>query len=56
LASVTVTQPDAGTVEVNVTYPFEFVTPMIAQLAGSGVLTMSGTASMIVQPPLVGGF
>ena len=54
-AGVTVTQPDASTVEVNVTYPFEFVTPMIAQLVGSGVL-MSGTASMIVQPPLVGGF
>lgn len=45
---------DGSTVEVQVTYPFEFVTPMIAELAGSGV-EMSGAASMIVQPPLVGG-
>ena len=53
-AAITVTRPDAGTVSVQVTYPFEFVTPMIAQFAGNEI-EMSGAASMIVQPPLVGG-
>lgn len=53
-AAIAVTQPDASTVAVQVTYPFEFVTPMIAQLAGNEI-QMSGAASMIVQPPLIGG-
>ena len=50
-AVVAVTFPDASTVAVQVTYPFEFVTPVIVQVTGEG-FQMSGSASMIVQPPL----
>ena len=52
-ADVLLTLPDATTVTVQVSYQFEFVTPMIAQIAGDGML-MQGTASMIMQPALMG--
>jgi Flp pilus assembly protein TadG len=52
-AVVVFTRTDASTVTVQVSYPFEFVTPMITAIAGSGV-TMQGTASMIMQPALMG--
>ncbi len=50
---VTMTQPDSNTVLVQVSYPFVFATPVIAQLAGEGI-QMQGTASMIMQPAMTG--
>ncbi len=50
---VTMTQPDSNTVMVQVSYPFVFATPVIAQLAGEGI-QMQGTASMIMQPAMTG--
>lgn len=52
-AAVVLSLPDASTVAVQVSYPFVFVTPMIAQIAGAGV-EMQGSASMIMQPALTG--
>jgi Flp pilus assembly protein TadG len=41
--------PGTDTVTVQVSYPFVFATPIIAQIAGAGI-EMQGSASMIVQP------
>jgi Flp pilus assembly protein TadG len=46
---------DGSEVTVQVTYPFEFVTPIIGRL-GNGGVQMNGSASMIVQPPLIGQY
>ncbi len=54
-AVITVTPSDGGSMmTVQVTYPFQFVTPMIMAIAGEGI-ELSGEASMIVQPPLIEG-
>lgn len=50
-AVVVMTQPDADTVTVQVSFPFEFATPFISNLRGTGI-SMQGSASMIVQPAL----
>ena len=52
-AEVVFTQPDASTVVVQVSYPFVFATPIIAQIAGEGI-QMQGSASMVMQPALMG--
>ncbi len=51
-AVITMSYPQANTVMVNVSYPFEFATPMIAQIAGESI-NLQGTASMVVQPAMV---
>lgn len=51
--SIAMTYPQADTVMVQVSYPFEFATPMIAQITGDEI-TMQGSASMIVQPAMMG--
>ncbi|MEZ4862571.1 MAG: pilus assembly protein [Caldilineaceae bacterium] len=44
---VTVSQPNEETVEVDVTYQFEFITPIIAAMVPSGTFQIAGSASMI---------
>jgi hypothetical protein len=46
-ATVTVTTPGTNLIQVNVTYDFVFVAPIVAQITGEGV-TLAGSASMVV--------
>lgn len=47
-AGVTVTQPDAETVEVEVTYEFEFITPFLAAAVSNNPIDINGSASMVI--------
>lgn len=47
-AGVTVTQPDAETVEVEVTYKFEFITPFLAAAVSNNPIDINGSASMVI--------
>ena len=48
LADVTVTQPDAETVEVEVTYQFEFITPFLSAAVSNSPVAINGSASMAI--------
>lgn len=47
-ADVTVTQPDAETVEVEVTYQFEFITPFLSAAVSNSPVAINGSASMAI--------
>lgn len=47
-ANVVVSKPDDNTVQVEVSYAFEFITPIIANMVNSGTIEVDGTASMII--------
>jgi len=47
-AGVTVTQPDAETVEVDVTYKFEFITPFLSAAVSNEPIDINGSASMAI--------
>lgn len=46
-AQVAVTQPNADSVEVQVTYQFEFVTPFLAEAISGGGMELTGSARML---------
>jgi len=46
---VAVTQPNADSVEVQVTYQFEFVTPFLATAIAGGGIDLTGSASMLTR-------
>lgn len=47
-ANVSVTQPDERTVEVEVTYKFEFITPFLAAAVSNSPIDINGSASMSI--------
>lgn len=47
-ADVVVTQPDAETVEVEVTYQFEFITPFLSAAVSNSPVAINGSASMAI--------
>jgi Flp pilus assembly protein TadG len=46
-AQVAVTQPNTDSVEVQVTYQFEFVTPFLAEAISGGGMELTGSARML---------
>jgi Flp pilus assembly protein TadG len=48
-AQVAVTQPNADSVEVQVTYQFEFVTPFLASAVAGGGIELTGSARMLTR-------
>jgi len=48
-ALITASQPEADVVQVDVTYPFEFVVPMVAPFAEDGSINVQASASMVVE-------
>lgn len=46
--TITVGQPTTETVEVQVSYQFEFITPFLAAMFSGNRLDIDGTASMII--------
>lgn len=47
-SDITVTQPGVETVEVEVTYQFEFITPFLAAAVSNNTLAVNGSASMTI--------
>jgi len=45
-ATVTVTEPGTDLIQVNVSYDFEFIAPIVRQITGDSV-TLQGSASMV---------
>lgn len=46
---IDISQPDRNSVEVDVTYQFEFIVPLIAQTVNAQGFNLRGSASMIVR-------
>ena len=47
-ANVVATQPDAETVLVDITYEFEFITPLLAAATATGTIEIDGSASVVI--------
>ena len=47
-ANVSVSQPDERTVEVEVTYQFQFITPFLAAAVSNNPIDINGSASMAI--------
>lgn len=46
---IDISQPDSNSVEVGVTYKFEFIVPLIAQTVNAQGFDLRGSASMIIR-------
>ncbi|MBX3016186.1 MAG: pilus assembly protein [Caldilineaceae bacterium] len=47
-SNITVQRPNAETVEVEVSYQFEFITPFLATLVSNNAIEVNGSASMTI--------